>query len=152
MKHIFLISMPSGGEWITIMIFFIVIGIIPGIFYILTLQNTLKVISESNRKMPPANVWLLLIPLFGIVWHFIVVSNIAQSIEAEYQSRNIQTTMKPTYGIGLAVSILNCISIIPIVNFVSGFAALVCWIIYWVQVSGHKERIFRLILQSNVQA
>jgi len=38
--------------------------IIPAIFFYLTLQNTLKIVSLYNRTMPPGQVWLLLIPLF----------------------------------------------------------------------------------------
>jgi len=41
--------------------------LVPGIFFLLTLQNTLKVISPENRKMQPSNVWLMFIPLFNII-------------------------------------------------------------------------------------
>lgn len=89
--------------------------------------------------MPPANVWLLFIPFFNIVWQFIVVDKIAQSIAAECARLNIAVTeSKPTYGIGLAWNICNCISIIPIIG---GLAALVTFIIYWVKVAGYKKLI-----------
>ena len=59
---------------------FLALFLIPAIFFLLTLQNTLKAISEENRKMPPANVWLMFIPLFNIVWQFIMVDRIAHSL------------------------------------------------------------------------
>ncbi|HVX52816.1 MAG TPA: hypothetical protein VHB48_21835, partial [Chitinophagaceae bacterium] len=39
------------------------IVIVPFIFYLLTLQNTLKIISARNRGMKPDNVWVMLVPL-----------------------------------------------------------------------------------------
>ena len=127
------------GYSIGFSLFFLVLFLIPGIFFLLTLQNTLKAISDENRRMPPANVWLLFIPLFNIVWQFIVVDKIAQSIAAECARLNLPVKEdKPTYGIGLAWNICNCISIIPIVG---GLAALITFIIYWVKVAEYKKLI-----------
>ncbi|HSN08795.1 MAG TPA: hypothetical protein VLS85_07145 [Hanamia sp.] len=118
---------------------FLALFLIPAIFFLLTLQNTLKAISEENRKMPPANVWLMFIPLFNIVWQFIMVDRIAQSIGAECARLNIPVKEdKPTYGIGLAWNICNFLTIIP---FIGGLASLITFIIYWVKVSEFKNLI-----------
>ena len=134
------LAFPSGTE-LTILFILLGLAIIPYILYLLTLQNTLKAISPQNRKMQPGQVWLLLIPLFNYIWNFIVVSRISESIAAEYSSRNIQFEPKPTYNIGIAFSILICCGIIPIINIFTGIAAIICWIIYWVQVSNHKGKL-----------
>jgi Na+/phosphate symporter len=127
------------GYSIGLSLFFLGLFLIPAIFFLLTLQNTLKVISEENRKMPPANVWLMFIPLFNIVWQFIMVDRIAQSIGAECSRLNIPVKEnKPTYGIGLAWNICNFLTIIP---FIGGLASLVTFIIYWVKVSEFKNLI-----------
>ncbi len=89
--------------------------------------------------MPPANVWLMFIPLFNIVWQFIMVDRISQSIGAECARLNIPVKEdKPTYGIGLAWNICNCLTIIPIIG---GLASLITFIIYWVKVSEFKNLI-----------
>jgi hypothetical protein len=89
--------------------------------------------------MPPANVWLLFIPIFNIVWQFIVVDKIAQSIGGECARLNIPVKEpKPTYGIGLAWNICNLFTIIPIIG---GLASLVTFIIYWVKVAEYKKLI-----------
>ncbi|MFT3701216.1 MAG: hypothetical protein QM802_02545 [Agriterribacter sp.] len=135
-----LISMPGGTEWILILLAFGLLQIIPIIFYLITLQSTLSTISIENRKMPSGNVWLLLIPLFGTVWHFIVVNKLASSIKAEGDSLSIKLEeQKPGYNIGLAMCILNCLFIIPGVNVLTSIAGLVCWIIYWVKISSYKN-------------
>lgn len=135
-----LLTMPGGTEWFLI---FVVLGgliLIPKIFYLITLQSTLASISPENRKMPPAHVWLLLIPLFSLVWHFFVIKSIAESITAEANSlgKKLAEPM-PAYNIGLAMCILNCLFIVPGVNFVTSIAGLVCWIIYWVKISDYKK-------------
>ena len=138
-----LLSMPGGTEWFLI---FIVLGItiIPAIFYLMTLQSTLDTISMENRKMPSGNVWLLLIPLFNLVWHFIVVKNIADSIKAEADSKGIMIAeLKPAYNIGLAMCILSCLNLVPVLSMFTGIAAMVCWIIYWVKIADYKRILVR---------
>jgi len=73
-----------------------VVGIIIGVLFLLHLQGLLKAIAPVNRRMEPGMVWLLFIPLFNIVWIFIVVDRIAQSIGAEYTSRGLLIEPKPT--------------------------------------------------------
>lgn len=146
-QPVMLLSMPQGAEvFAGLTVAFIVMGIalIPIIFFLLTLQNTLKAVSPQNREMPPGQVWLQLIPVFHYVWQFINVNNIAKSLEKEYRSRGIQTEPKPTYNIGLAYCILVCCSIIPGINIFTGLAAFICWIIYWVQVNNHKNKLAQL--------
>ena len=124
-------------EWI-IIFFLIAIAFIPLIFFLLTLQKTLNVISVENRKMAPSNVWLMLIPLFNIIWQFIMVSKIADSITWECMKLNIPVKeTKPTYSSGLTWNILSVCSFIPIVPLVS----LVFWIVYWTKVNQYKKLI-----------
>ena len=136
-----LFSMPGGAEWL--LIFFVLgIMIISKIFYIITLQNTLEAISAPNRKMESGNVWLLLIPLFNVVWHFIVVNNVADSIRAEADTNGIRIAEnRPGYNIGLAMCIANCFFFIPMLNFITWMIGVICWIIYWSNIVGFKNQI-----------
>lgn len=114
------------------------------ILFCLTLQNTLKAITPRNRRMRPGQVWLMLIPLFDLVWAFICVQNISDSIQAEYHERNIPVEPRPTYNIGLAWAILRCISFIPLLGYLSSLASFICWIIYWLKTSEYKKSIQQL--------
>lgn len=115
-----LLKMPGNSEWILLLFFsiaFFLLFLIPAIFFLLTLQKTLNAISPENRKMEPSNVWLMLIPLFNIVWQFIVVDKVSQSIGDECMKLHIPVTdAKPTYSIGLAWNICNILSFIPIIG------------------------------------
>jgi len=68
--------MGNFGVTEIMMILLVVFGIIllPTIFYLITLQNTLHQVKFENRKMQPGQVWLCLIPLFGVIWQFFVVN------------------------------------------------------------------------------
>lgn len=116
--------------------------ILVGVFYCLTIQRTLEFVSPENRKMPSANVWLLFIPIFNFVWHFIVVNNVADSLKAEFEKRGIKCfEQRPGHGIGLAASICWCTVWIPGINIITGLGALVCWIIYWAKISNYKNQL-----------
>ncbi len=130
------------GAVIGIAFIILVIAMIPTVFYLINLQNTLKAVSPSNQAMPPGQVWLLLIPLFGTVWHFIVVQKIADSLKAEFDMRQIPLTeQRPAYSVGLAMCICACCGIIPFLGAIAGIASLVLWIIYWVKTAEYKRKL-----------
>ncbi|MCW3072675.1 MAG: hypothetical protein JWO44_2565 [Bacteroidetes bacterium] len=129
----------GGSEIIMLLLIFL---ITPLILFLITLQNTFTEISSENRQMPPGQVWLLLIPLFGLIWQFIVVNRLADSLKAEFTKRNIRIEEdRPGSTIGIAYCILNCCSIIPYLGPLAGLAGLICWIIYWTKINGYKKEL-----------
>lgn len=117
------------------------ICLIPAIFYILTLQKALNRCAPENRAMAPGLVWLLLIPLVNIVWHFFVVLNLAKSLGGEFNKRGIAEEANPGQKLGLIMCILACCGIIPLLGVLCSLAALVCWILYWVKIAGFSRKL-----------
>ncbi len=139
--------------------------IIPAILFVLAQHRTLKVISHENREMSPRSVWLQLIPVFGLVWQFVVVIQIAHSISKEIATKigesildNSQVQIKgtdesPTYTIGIAYCIMTTLGIIinlltinssPLLASFGSFfdlTGMVCWIIYWVRLVNTKNKL-----------
>jgi hypothetical protein len=122
------------------------------ILFLLSQQRTLALVRPENRRMPPGQVWLQLIPLFGLVWQFIVVTRISDSIRNElntpgddslFSDDPIPSDERPTYATGIAYSILFCITVLPIglLQSLASLAGLVVWIVYWVQLSGYTKRL-----------
>jgi len=137
-----LLGIIGPQELIIIALFLIPLSLIPKIFYLLTLQNTLYAISSENRQMRPGQVWLSLIPLFGIVWQFIIVNRMADSLKAEFVSKNLKVHEdRPGIEIGLAYCILYACSLIPILGFITVIAGLVCWILYWSKINDYRIRL-----------
>lgn len=136
-----LFSMPGGSEWILILAALFIIGllIVPFIFFLLFLQRTLEIVQPENRTITPGQVWLVLIPLFGLVWQFLMVMRIAESLHAEMKSKNIASVPeKPGIELGLAFCILNCIS--PFFGFTS-LGSIICIALYWNQINGFKKQL-----------
>ena len=126
------------------------------IFFLIAQQNTLKSIRPYNRKMQPGEVWLQLIPVFNLVWQFIVVGRISDSIRNEINDRNLNSflgiadpvfandlTRRPTYDIGLTFCILSLCGCIPLLGGIASFAGIVCWIIYWTQIVSYKNKFLK---------
>lgn len=117
---------------------------LPGIFYLLSLQKCLSRCAVENRAMSPGLVWLMLIPIFNMVWHFFIVFNVSKSVGSEYKSRGIRAEPNPGQALGLAMCGLSVCGIIPIVGLLAGFAGFICWIIYWVKVAGFSSQLAAL--------
>ena len=125
---------------------FLLLGlfIVPAVFFVITLQNTLKAISPENMKMPFANVWLLCIPVFNFYWQFVVVNKIAQSIAVECNRLGIPVKeTKPTYHLGLSWNICYLLFLIPLIKLWAGIVLTITWIIYWIKVNQYRKLIIK---------
>jgi len=113
-----------------------------GIVYIAYLSGVLKKCSPQSRTMQPGMVWLLLIPLVNVVWNFMVVNALADSLGNEFRLRNISTTdPKPGKSIGIAMAICAACEMIPIVNLLAILPHLILWIVYWVKIAGFSQQL-----------
>ncbi|WP_162903293.1 DUF4328 domain-containing protein [Taibaiella koreensis] len=130
---------PSGLEALLVALVILALLVVPFVFYLITLQNTFKALQPENRRMPPGQVWLLFIPFFNIVWQFIVVNRLADSIQRELRARGIEAA-ETTRGPGKAYCILNCCSVIPLAGTVARLVALICWIIHWVKTNEYRKQ------------
>lgn len=123
-----------------VLLFVAVLAVIPAIFYLLTLQRAIEKCSPASRAIQPAMVWLCLIPLFGIVWNFIMVLNIAKTLRSEFNLRGIPCPeAEPAQSIGLGMCICPLLSFIPIVGFLAALAGLVLWIMYWLKINEYSR-------------
>jgi divalent metal cation (Fe/Co/Zn/Cd) transporter len=127
-----------GGGCLLFVLVGLAIGIAIVVFYILTMQKALNLAGERHQKMQPGMVWLMLIPLFNLVWHFFVVKNVSESIKS-WAAESGAKVDDAGYTIGLVGCIANCCGIIPIINILAGPAGLVCIIIWWVKVAGFNK-------------
>ena len=70
--------------WVTLTLGFLAVYIVVGVFFLLNLRDLLRVVSPQNRAMQPDQVWLNFIPLFNLVWMFITVIRVRDSVQAEF--------------------------------------------------------------------
>jgi hypothetical protein len=122
-------------------IVFLLIGLGIAVLYILTLRKALTQCAPHNRTTSPDSPWLLLIPLFNLVWGFILYPHISESLEREFRQRNLPIEPQPARTLGLTLAILHACGIVPFVNIVAGIAGLVCFILYWIKISGYANQL-----------
>ena len=107
-----------GPQEVFIAFLILAVGLLPTIFYCLTLSRALARCAPESRAMQPGMVWLLFIPAFNLVWNFIIVSALSRSLRSEFQRRGLGE-VDTGHTLGMAFSILACLSIIPIVNLLT---------------------------------
>jgi hypothetical protein len=120
---------------------FFAVAILVAVFYLLNLQNLLKEIDQKNRLVEPGNVWLMFIPLFNVIYPFILYPKIADSVRNEYQARGIKKAGDFSRGIGVAMPILTLCGYIPIIGGLAGLANFVLFIIFWVKTAEYKNEL-----------
>jgi hypothetical protein len=116
--------------------------ITPAILYILTLSRALNKCAFSSRTIQPGTLWLLLIPLVNLIWHFVVVNGMAQSLGNEFRTRNLTSTdPEPGKSIGIAMCVCGACGLIPLLGILAGIAYLVLWVIYWLKIAEFSRRL-----------
>lgn len=112
----------------------IVASIAIHIMFLLNLSRCLAQCSPRNRTMEPGQVWLNLIPLFGIVWMFITFIRISESLQNEYRSRGLRSD-DPEFGkmTGILYMVLSLVGCGPI--------GLIFFIMYWMKISSYKKTL-----------
>lgn len=169
----------SGGVGLVIIGAFIglIVGCVIQYFFLKNLNDLMRAIQPANRKMPAAQVWLLmiglvnfliavliaifadtvfmwlliilsyLISIFIIIWGFRIVYKVADSIEAEYDSRKIPIEYRPTFQTGMFMAVSNAFTLlrdVPYIGLLGKIASLayfVGWISYWVRTHKYKKEI-----------
>ena len=107
-------------------------------FLIYNAQNALP---PQFQRIPAAHVWLLMIPLFNLVWNFFVFPRVSDSYRDYFNSVGRPDVGDAGRGMGMAYAICGAVSIVPCVGIFAGLAALVLLIIYLVKIYGLKAQI-----------
>jgi hypothetical protein len=130
-------SQPLPTLPLIVMLWFALIAVI---LYLLTLEKALRKCAPGARTMKPGKVWLWLIPVFGLIWQFILVRNIAKSLGSEFARRGIPCPEgTPGQNIGLAMSVCHCCFFIPWLGRLATIAGFVLWILYWMRIANYSR-------------
>lgn len=101
----------------------------------------LKRIPEPHRKQKPELSFLLLIPVFSLVWQFFVLPKIAESLQSYFAER----ADRPAGDMGASLALWCCIcsilGFIPILGILAGLASFVLMIIFFAKVFGLTDNL-----------
>lgn len=134
-----LLALLSSGPFLAIILLVLAAVIVVFVLYLKNLQDLLKEVSDSNREVPAANVWLMFIPVFSIIYAFILYPKIASSLNREFESREIPQEGDYGKGLGLAMAIIGVVGLVPRLGDFTGLPSLILLIVYWVKMAKYKE-------------
>lgn len=135
---------PEAALGIIFAILFVglAIGLAIGAFIAYVISNVIKRIPEQYRQdVQPGQAYFILIPLFNIVWNFMLYPRISKSLKAYFDANGRNDVGDCGEQVGLWYAICTACCVIPCVNYLAGPASLVLFIIYLVKVIGLKNQI-----------
>jgi hypothetical protein len=142
---------------------FVVALLVVTVFFHITLMRAIQACAPRNRAMAPGLVWLNFVPCLNLVWQFVNVIQVGNSLQAEYRDRGMRSSDE-SFGktLGLSYIILNYVaSGINVVGrtiaqksdeptlmiglaalvLVLGLVQLVLWIMYWVKIAAFTREL-----------
>ena len=100
-----------------------------------------EALPAQHRKTESWQAFLLLIPLFNLVWNFILLARVSGGFQSYFASKNDTSVGDCGAAIGLWYSISILVCFVPIVSCFAGPAGLVLLILYLVKVTGLRTRV-----------
>lgn len=108
------------------------------IWFLIATYSALSACAQKNRDMEPGMVFLQLlpVPIFPLVWKFLIVFRTASSLEREYRKRGLRGDgdFGKTMGIWMLILPLTCIGL-P--------AAPICELLYIFRVRAATDKLAR---------
>lgn len=98
-------------------------------------------VPAEYREMEPGAVWMLMIPLFGIVWLFFIVQRIPRSFQNYFEAHERYDYGDCGAQLGLWYAICVAGSMIPYLGTCVAIAALILMIMFLVKLSEMKKQI-----------
>lgn len=131
----------STGEIIAAFIIGLILFII-FIFFCWSLYSAMKRIPVEKQVFPAWFCWMLLIPIVGYVFSWMMLPfGIPRSFERHLEDNpEAVKKSKTLFGVGLAYVIIPLLAWIPIIGILLSIATIVLWIIYWVKVVNFKKQ------------
>ncbi|MCA9294856.1 MAG: hypothetical protein KC983_00025 [Phycisphaerales bacterium] len=134
-----------GGILFALLMYAVLIGLCTALFV------GLGGVPREHRAMEPALVFLLLIPLFNIIWNFFVLTRIPASYERAFRAYGRTHPGDCGKGVGLAAAIcycgvfISCIPFLACIGWIPMVAAFVLMIIFLVKLFTMKGELARLV-------
>jgi hypothetical protein len=130
-----LAALLGCGLGVAMMFVAFLVALAVGAFISYQLYLSAKQLPPANRKLTPASVFLLLVPVVNLVWLFFVVIKLSQGYQ-EYFAANPRPGVGDCgYGVGLGWAVAVVCVIVPVAHFFAGLAALILMVLYLVKMS-----------------
>lgn len=111
------------------------------IYYLLSVRKVLIAIRPHNRAIHPDIVWLGLIPVFRLVWPFVLNPLLCTSIKRDMTESGIDEYGDYGLVMGIAYPFLGLVKyFIPFGSLISVPEFLI-WVFFWRKLNEYRNRI-----------
>ncbi len=124
----------AAGALFTIILFTLAIALAINIVVCALIYTRFKRIPAEYRTMRPGLVWLLLIPLFALIWNFFVFLRMPESFKAYFDAQGRTDVGDCGRTIGRWYAICAVATLVPCVGYFTSIAGLILLIIFIVKV------------------
>lgn len=121
--------------------FLIIIPLVAFSFYIHAIKKTLAAIDPSCRTQKPAMAWLLLIPIFNVIWFFFLLQAIKQGFDAMLFKNLIPKRIDSGYNYGITMGCCWAAMFIPGIFFIAVLPMFIFSILHWNKLSNARDQI-----------
>jgi len=126
---------------ILVVIVALLITVVVQTLYLLTLSRTIESIRPEFRKVEPGQAWLGFIPIFHLIWPFIINKRVAESIKADMEDRGIDEAGDYGKQIGTIYPAVRIGGNIPLIGILCTLAYLVLFIMWWVKLGNFRNKL-----------
>lgn len=130
--------MTSSEDILIIVAIILLISILVQVLYLTTLSRTIRNIRPEFRKVEPGQAWLGMIPLFHLIWPFIINRKVADSIKADLEDRGMGEDGDYGKNIGTIYPAVRFGGNVPGIGVLFSIAYLVIFIMWWSKLSRYR--------------
>ncbi len=121
--------------------FLIIVPLVTFIFYIRAISKTLAAIAEPYRTQSPGMAWLLLIPIFNVIWFFFLLKAMRDGFRQMHQDGLTQKEIDTGYNYGIGMGCCWAASFIPKLIFIALIPMFVFSILHWNKLNSARRAI-----------
>lgn len=111
------------------------------VYYVKTIIDVMAHVRPANRLTGVSNILFNYVPFVNIVYGFIVYPKICDSIKNEYKTLGLPEDGDFGKGLAITLQALTLTMFIPFLNFLTGIAGLVLWILLWVKFNRYLNEL-----------
>ena len=112
------------------------------------ISKTIKAIDPEYRAQAPGMAWLLLIPVFNVIWFFFLLKSIKSGFLKMHENRRISQPIDTGYAYGIAMGCCWAAIFIPKLIFIALIPMFVFSILHWTKLNNARKRLSEETKQS----
>lgn len=120
-----------------------IVGLVIGVFVCYQLYLAAGALPEGDRKLAPASVFLLLVPVVNVIWLFFVVLRLSEGYRQYFAAHPRVGVGDCGQMLGIGWAVATAAIFLPLLHVLAPLAALVLMVLYLVKMSDLRGLLTR---------